>query len=58
MSGNPPRVTGVRPADEGNQVVTVEGGHGGYRRSPCGGWDMAVANGVPADDPAIARCLP
>lgn len=30
-----PAITQVRPAGERHQVVTVEGGRGGYRRKPC-----------------------
>lgn len=30
-----PAITQVRPAGEQHQVVTVEGGRGGYRRKPC-----------------------
>ncbi len=34
---SPVKITQVRPADENNQVLTVEGGNGSYRRSPCTG---------------------
>lgn len=30
-----PKITQIRPADQNNQVVTVEGGKGIYRREPC-----------------------
>jgi hypothetical protein len=30
-----PAITRVRPAGDHHQVVTVEGGRGGYRRKPC-----------------------
>jgi hypothetical protein len=30
-----PRITQIRPADAHNQVVTVEGGKGTYRKQPC-----------------------
>jgi Family of unknown function (DUF6283) len=30
-----PTVTQIRPAGDCHQVVTVEGGQGGYRRKPC-----------------------
>lgn len=32
---NVPRITDVRGAGSDHQVVTVEGGSGGYRRKPC-----------------------
>lgn len=37
MSEMPPRavITDKRLADENHQVVTVEGGRGGYRKKPC-----------------------
>lgn len=28
-------ITGVAPAGDDHQVLTVEGGHGGYRKKPC-----------------------
>lgn len=46
-----PKVTRVRPADDNNQVVTVEGGRGLYRRSPCGGcpWRVDQTGSFPAE---------
>lgn len=35
MRKNMLRITRVRPADANNQVVTVEGGKGCYRKQPC-----------------------
>jgi hypothetical protein len=29
------RITNIRPADDNNRVVTIEGGSGAYRRQPC-----------------------
>lgn len=45
------KVTLVRPADENNQVLRVEGGGGGYRRRPCGGcpWRKDQAGEFPAE---------
>lgn len=45
------RITAVRPADDRNQVVTVEGGEGGYRRTPCGGcpWRKDQTGSFPAE---------
>lgn len=45
------RVTDVRTADDENQVVTVEGGTGGCRRTPCGGcpWRKDQAGSFPAE---------
>jgi hypothetical protein len=37
-------IIGVRPADEHNQVVTIRGGSGQYRRRPCPGCPWVVAN--------------
>lgn len=37
-------ITKVRPAGPNDQVVTVEGGHRGYRREPCGGCPWRVEN--------------
>lgn len=41
----------VRSADEHNQVVTVEGGNGGYRRTPCSGcpWRVDQTGSFPAE---------
>jgi hypothetical protein len=41
----------VRSADEANQVVTVTGGRGIYRRSPCSGcpWRVDQAGSFPAE---------
>jgi hypothetical protein len=46
-----PRITRRRPADAANQVVTVEGGAGHYRRSPCGGcpWRVDQTGSFPAE---------
>jgi|SRR5579859_2390520 len=48
---NQPKVTRIRPADENNQVVTVEGGRGLYRRSPCPGcpWRVDQTGSFPAE---------
>lgn len=35
MRKNAPRITQIRTADAHNQVVTVEGGKGTYRKKPC-----------------------
>jgi hypothetical protein len=45
------RITRIRPADATSQVVTVEGGHRGYRRSPCPGcpWRVENAGAFPAE---------
>lgn len=45
------RITQVRPADENNQVVTVEGGHGSYRRKPCAKcpWRVDAVGEFPAE---------
>lgn len=49
------RITAARPAGPGHQVVTVEGGHKGYRREPCPGCPWKVAN--TGEFPAAAfRC--
>lgn len=37
-------VTNARPAGPDHQVVTVEGGHRGYRREPCPECPWVVAN--------------
>lgn len=44
-------VTSVRPAGEHDQVVTVEGGSGDYRRRPCGGcpWRVDQTGSFPAE---------
>ncbi len=39
-----PEVSRARPAGDEHQVVTVTGGHGGYRRRPCPGCPWKVAN--------------
>lgn len=39
-----PTITQVRPADENNQVLTVVGGKGLYRREPCAGCPWRVDN--------------
>lgn len=46
-----PRVVRVRPADANNQVVTVVGGKGSYRREPCGGcpWRKDQTGSFPAE---------
>lgn len=38
------RVTNTRPAGCDHQVVTVEGGHKGYRREPCTGCPWRIDN--------------
>lgn len=45
------RVTGVKAAGSDHQVVTVEGGSGGYRREPCGGcpWRVDQTGQFPAE---------
>lgn len=45
------RIIDVRPADENNQVVSVTGGGGAYRRSPCGGcpWKVDQTGSFPAE---------
>jgi hypothetical protein len=45
------RITDIRPADENNQIVTIEGGPGGYRREPCGGcpWRVDQTGAFPAE---------
>lgn len=45
-----PEVTEVHPVDDENQVLSVVGGHGGYRRSPCGGcpWRVDRTGSFPA----------
>jgi hypothetical protein len=40
----PVRIVDVRPVDEGHQVVSVTGGSGAYRRSPCGGCPWITDN--------------
>ena len=37
-------IVNVRPADEHNQVVTIRGGAGQYRRRPCAGCPWVVEN--------------
>jgi hypothetical protein len=50
MTGRP-KITNVRPADDHNQVVTVEGGSGDYRRRPCNGcpWRVDQTGSFPAE---------
>lgn len=45
------KVLAVHPVDEGNQVVTIEGGPGGYRREPCPGcpWRVDQTGSFPAE---------
>ena len=45
------RITQTRPADENNQVLTIEGGNGSYRRQPCPGcpWKVENAGSFPAE---------
>lgn len=38
------RVTNIRPAGPFDQVVTVEGGHGGHRKTPCPGCPWVKSN--------------
>lgn len=38
------RITDIRPAGDNNQVVTVVGGDGQYRRRPCGGCPWKIEN--------------
>ncbi len=47
----PPKVTGVHPADENHQVLTIEGGKGSYRRKPCAGcpWRKDQVGTFPAE---------
>lgn len=51
MRSGLPAVTRIRPADADNQVVTVEGGKGSYRRKPCQKcpWRIDVVNEFPAE---------
>lgn len=51
MHKGPPVVTRVRPADANNQVVTVEGGKGSYRRRPCAKcpWRIDATGEFPAE---------
>ncbi len=46
----PPAITEVRPAGENHQVVTLEGGQGGYRRRPCSDcpWRVDATGEFPA----------
>ena len=48
---NRPTIVGIRPADDQHQVLTVAGGPGHYRRSPCGGcpWRIDQTGTFPAD---------
>ena len=50
MTTSTVRVVAIRPADENNQVVTLHGGKGGHRRTPCGGcpWRTDQAGSFPA----------
>jgi hypothetical protein len=45
------RITNIRPADANNQVVTTEGGSGGYRRQPCAKcpWRIDAVGEFPAE---------
>lgn len=47
----PVSIQNVRPAGEAAQVVTMTGGAGAYRRTPCGGcpWVQANAGDFPAE---------
>lgn len=38
------KVSNIRPAGPDHQVVTVEGGHKGYRKEPCPGCPWRVEN--------------
>jgi hypothetical protein len=51
MTRKKPVITRIRPADEHNQVVTVEGGSGAYRRRPCAGcpWRKDQNGSFPAE---------
>lgn len=44
-------ITNIRPADANNQVVTVEGGSGAYRRQPCAKcpWRIDAVGEFPAE---------
>ncbi|MDO8039475.1 DUF6283 family protein [Janthinobacterium sp. SUN137] len=44
-------ITNIRPADANNQVVTVKGGSGGYRRRPCAKcpWRVDAVGEFPAE---------
>lgn len=46
-----PKITKVRPVDANNQVVTVEGGSGSYRRQPCAKcpWRVDATGEFPAE---------
>jgi len=45
------KVTQIRPAGDGHQVVTVEGGKGSYRRKPCKDcpWRLDAIGKFPAE---------
>lgn len=51
MPKTTPRITRIRPADANNQVVTVEGGKGSYRRKPCAKcpWRVDATGEFPAE---------
>lgn len=52
MKARKPRaITEIRPAGSDHQVVTVEGGHKGYRRSPCPGcpWRLDTTGEFPPE---------
>jgi hypothetical protein len=51
MNRKKPTITRIRPADERNQVVTVEGGKGSYRRHPCSKcpWRVDATGEFPAE---------
>lgn len=44
MKREPARVVDRKVADENNEVVSLEGGGNGYRRSPCGGCPWVKEN--------------
>lgn len=48
---SPNRISNVRPAGDDHQVVTVHGGKGGYRKSPCTScpWRKDVTGEFPAE---------
>lgn len=52
MEKKPAHITRIRPADDNNQVVTVEGGSGrAYRRQPCSKcpWRVDATGEFPAE---------
>ncbi len=46
-----PQITCIQPADENNQVVTIEGGGSAYRRKPCAKcpWRVDATGEFPAE---------